>query len=117
MADNRFCRFCGTSIPAESQFCLRRRASLTAEKEHVYVVRKATQPRAAEGVPHWTKPEWLSLAWFLIMLLVAYSASSNIITLDTFASHVVADVAVLSLFVMFFVFVGTEVYLNRQKTA
>lgn len=51
------------------------------------------------------------------MFLVAYLASSNTITLDPFASHVVADVTVLSLFVMFFVFVGTEVYLNRQKTA
>lgn len=109
--DNKFCGKCGANIPTESQFCLKCGATLPAEKEQVYVVRKAIYPRAAEGVPHWTKPEWAALAWFLgscVLFFIAQALQNDSLT------NVAGTSIVLSFFVGFLVFVGTEVYLNRR---
>lgn len=55
------------------------------------------------------------LAWFLGMLAAVFPFATRVLTTSPEYSHILADLAVLSLFVMVLVFIATEVYENIKE--
>ena len=55
------------------------------------------------------------LAWFFGMLAAVCPFATGVLTTSAEYSHILADLGVLSLFVMVLVFIATEVYENRKE--
>ncbi len=55
------------------------------------------------------------LAWFLGTVATVFPFARGVLTTSAEFSHILADLAVLSLFVMVLVFIATEVYENRKE--